>query len=259
MSRRKWVTIVGLALGLPYLALGTLVVLRRSQWSDPDLAARDFLDALRKRDAVGIYLYADMLGPRLSGMMEKSDLAEDEKKYLWAKDFGRWREEFEKGSRSMDSLRQERALISPQTRISAMHPDNFRAEVRSGEDLNLVTYHDVPGECYHRYFKLEFPSIEQAPPVDLLQNIQTAGRRHIKSVVIRVEINRRPEVGPIESLLLKWLWLDKIAWLYPTGLFGAQDNPEARMLARLGAFFDNGRQLQGVANDQHAHLVSGFV
>ncbi len=233
MSRRKWVTIIGLVLGLPYLALGTLVVLRSSRWADPDLAARDFLNALRKRDAVGIYLYADMLGPRLSGMMEKSDLAEDEKKYLWAKDFGSWREEFEKGSRSMDSLRQERALISPETRISALHPDNFRAEVRSGEDLNLVAYHDVPGECYHCYFKLEFPSIEQAPPVDLLQNIQTAKRRRIKSVVVRVEIKRRPEVGPIESLLLKWLWLDKIAWLFPTGLFGAQGDPAKLWSAHL--------------------------
>jgi hypothetical protein len=111
VSRRKWIAIAGLALGLPYLALGTLVVLRSSHWADPCRAARDFLDALRKRDAVGIYLYADMLGPRLSGMMEKSNLSSDEKKNLWAKDFGRWREEFEKGSKSMDSLRLERALL----------------------------------------------------------------------------------------------------------------------------------------------------
>jgi len=238
VSRRKWIAIAGLAFGLPYLALGTLVVLRSSHWADPCRAARDFLDALRKRDAVGIYLYADMLGPRLSGMMEKSNLSSDEKKNLWAKDFGRWREEFEKGSKSMDSLRLERALLPPEVSISRLHPDDYRAEVRSGEDLNLVTYQDVPGEFYHCYFRLEFPSAERAPAVELFQNILTARQRSIKSVVVRVEVKRRPEIGTIESELLKWTWLDKISWLYPTGLFSAQSDPAKLWSAYLSFNID---------------------
>ena len=233
MSGKKWIVLTALLLGLPYLALGTLVALRVHWWADPGRAAADFLEALRKRDAVGIYLYADMLGPRLSGMMEKSKLTENEKKQLWAKDFGRWRDEFKKGSKSMDSLRAERELLSGQVHFSECYPAEYRAEVDDGQGLNLVSYRNVTGECYHRYFKLDYPSARTAPEVKLLQNIETALQRRIKSVIVRVELNRRPEVGPVESLVLDWEWLDKIAFIFPTGLFPAQDDPAQVWSAHL--------------------------
>jgi len=225
MSRRKKISIAVIVFALLYLLPGTVVFMRHLWWSDPQLAARAYLESLRKRDAVGIYLYADMLGPKLSGMMSKSALSEEQKKHLWAKDFVRWKAEFERGGESMDSLRRERELINPDAELDAIHPESYKAEVSKGDSLNMVTYSDDPGRTYHVYYQHSYPDPEKAPRVALLQNIGSGPGRKIESVIVRLEVSRRPEVGPLKATLLTWDWLEKFEFLYPVALFAGESDP----------------------------------
>lgn len=232
MKWQKLLLILGLVLLGIYLLAGTAVTLRRAFLIPPQAAALDYLEALRDRDAAAIYLYSDMLGPHLAGMMDKSDLTTEQRKHLWAKDFARWKMEFDRGSEAEDALRRERTLLPPSVQIVSTEVDDYKAEVHDGVDLNLASYNDVPGLIHHRYFQLIFKPDSEAPPVSALGNIQTGHQRRIKSVVVRVEVHRRPDAGWFRSALVEWDWLDEIGFLFPR-VTGPPEDPSKLWMAGL--------------------------
>jgi hypothetical protein len=215
MSWKKRLLIAVLVLLGIYLLTGTTVALRRAFLAPPQAAALKYLQALRDRDAAAIYLYSDMLGPHLAGMMDKSDLSEEQRQNLWAKDFARWKMEYDRGSEAEDALRRERALLPPSVQIVATQAEDYKAEVHDGISLSLASYNDVPGMIHHRYFQLVFGAESEAPLVSVLENIHTGPQRRIKSVVVRVEVQRRPDVGWFRSVLAEWDWLEEIGFLFP--------------------------------------------
>jgi hypothetical protein len=215
MSWKKRLSILGLALLGIYLLAGMAVTLRRAFLIPPQSAALKYLEAVRGRNAAAIYIYSDMLGPHLAGMMDKSDLTEEQRKNLFAKDFARWKMEYDRGTEAKDALRRERALLTPSVQIVPAEVDDYKAEVDDGIDLNLVSYNDVPGMIHHRYFRLSFDECSKAPPVSVLGNVQSSPQHRVKSVVVRVEVRRRPDVGWFRSLLVEWNWLEEIGFLFP--------------------------------------------
>ena len=232
MSWKKRLVILGLVLLGIYLLAGTAVTLRRAFLASPQKAAGQYLQALRDRDAAGIYLYSDMLGPHLGDMMGKSGLTEEQRKNLWAKDFARWKMEFERGSKAEDALRRERDLLRPSVQIVPTEVADYKSEEHDGLDLNLATYHDVPGVIHHQYFQLIFKSASEAPTVSVLGNVKTGHQRRIKSVVVRVEVTRRRDVGLFRSSLLKWDWMEEAGFLFPRVL-GPPDDPSELWMTRL--------------------------
>lgn len=232
MSWKKRLLILGLVLLGIYLLAGTAVTLRRAFLASPQVAAGQYLQALRDRDAAGIYLYSDMLGPHLADMMGKSGLTEEQRKNLWAKDFARWKMEYQTGSEAEDALRRERTLIRPSVQIAATEVADYKAELRDGSDLNLATYNQVPGTIHHQYFQLIYKSASEAPPVSVLDNIQTGRQRRIKSVVVRVEVRRRPDVGWFRSALVEWDWMEEVGFLFPR-VAGPPDDPSELWMTRL--------------------------
>jgi hypothetical protein len=232
MSWKKRLLILGLVLLGLYLLAGAAINLRWSYLASPQDAALDYLEALRDRNAPGIYLYSDMLGPHLADMMEKSDLTQEQRKNLWAKDFARWKMEYDRGSDAEDALRRERQLMLPAVQIVSTEVADYKAEEHDGVDLNLATYHDVPGIVHHRYFQLIFKSASEAPPVSILGNVQTGRQRRIKSVVVRVEVRRRPDVGWLRSMLVEWDWMEEAGILFPRVL-GPPDDPSELWMTRL--------------------------
>lgn len=232
MSWKKRLLIMGLVLLGLYLLAGAAVSLRRSYLASPQEAALNYLTALRDRDAPSIYLYSDMLGPHLADMMEKSDLTQEQRKNLWAKDFARWKMEYDRGSEAEDALRRERQLLLPSVQIVSTDIKDYKAEEHDGVDLNLATYHDVPGLVHHRYFQLIFPSASQAPPVSVLGNVQTGRERRIKSVVVRVEVSRRSDVGWLRSTLVEWDWMEEAGFLFPR-IVSPPDDPSELWMTSL--------------------------
>jgi len=221
-TRTRWL-IAGIILASLYLLLATVVIWRHCLWAQPQAAANAYLRALQQRDATGIYLYSHLLGPRLAGMMAGSNLDEEQRRRLWAKDFVRWQAEFSKGNLASDPVRRERRLVAPGTRIEAVFPQEYRAEVNLDGDLYLASFHDVPGRSYHYYFRLSYPSPQVAPPVGVLQNVRTDRQRRIKSVVVHLEVQRRPEVRGPQAWLLECDWLRRLEVLVPAWLFAEND------------------------------------
>jgi hypothetical protein len=232
MGWKKPVLILAIVLAAVYLLAGTAVTLRRTTLASHEKAASQYINALRDRDLTAIYLYSNMLGPHLAGMMEKSGLSEEQRKNLWAKDFARWKWEFERGTKAKDALRRERTLMDPSVRIVPTDVGDYKAEVHDGVDLNLASYHDVPGTIYHHYFQLIFASASQAPPVSVLSNVRTGRQRRIKSVVVRVEVSRRPDVSWIRGQLVEWDWLEEIGFLFPA-ILDPPDDPSGLWMTNL--------------------------
>jgi len=229
MKWKKRLLIAGLVILGLYLLVGAAVTLRRSYLASPQEAALNYLKALRDRDAPTIYLYSDMLGPHLADMMEKSELTQEQRKNLWAKDFARWKMEFDRGSEAEDALRRERQLMTPEVQIVSTEVADYKAEEHDGAELNLATYNDVPGIVRHRYFQLIFPADSQAPPVSILGNVTTGRQRRIKSVVVRVEVRRRPDVGWLRSTLVEWDWMEAAGFLFPRIIASPEDPSELWM------------------------------
>jgi hypothetical protein len=232
MSWKKRLLLLGLVLLMIYLLAGAAITLRRSYLASPHDAALNYLKALRDRDAPAIYMYSDMLGPHLADMMEKSDLNQEQRKNLWAKDFARWKMEYDRGSEAEDALRRERKLLAPSVQIVPTEVNDYKAEEHDGVDMNLATYHDVPGVVHHRYFQLIFNSASEAPPVSVLGNVQTGRQRRIKSVVVRVEVRRRPDVGWLRSMLVEWDWMEETCFLFPR-LLEPPDDPSELWMTSL--------------------------
>jgi hypothetical protein len=217
-------------LALVYLLPGALVCLRAAWWAAPRDAADAYLASIVNRDTTGIYLYSDLLGPHLSGLMAKSQLSEDARRHMWAKDFTRWQDEFQKGGQAQDSLKRERRLLHGQVRLEPVAGKGFKAEIFHGQESDLVAYRDEPGRTHHLYYRLTYPSAAVAPKVAILDNVRSAPERRIQSVVVRIEVALRPEIGPPRSWLLAWDWLDEIAPAYPfRRLFGPAEPQEVWM------------------------------
>ncbi len=216
-----------------YLGIGALVCLRSVWFVPPRMAADAYLRAIMDRDATGTYLYSDMLGPNLAGMMAKSNMSAEARKHLWAKDFVRWKAEFEKGSKANDSLKRERRLLHGQVMLTQANGDDYKAEVVRGEEIDLESYKDVAGRFYHHYYRLDYPTRGVAPFVGILDNIRTGRKRRIRSVVIRVEVARRPDVGAPRSWLLAWDWLDTIAPAFPVRHLFSPTGPEEVWMVKV--------------------------
>jgi hypothetical protein len=232
MKWKKRLLIAGLVLLGLYLLAGAAITLRRAYLASPQEAALSYLKALRNRDAPTIYLYSDMLGPHLADMMEKSELTQEQRKNLWAKDYARWKMEYDRGSEAKDALRRERQLMMPEVQIVSTEVADYKAEEHDGTELNLATYHDIPGIVIHRYFQLIFPSASQAPPVSILGNVNTGRQRRIKSVVVRVEVRRRPDVGWLRSALVEWDWMEEAGFIFPR-IIAPPDDPSELWMTSL--------------------------
>lgn len=215
MSKKKLIVILVAGLGVVYLLAGAVVALRILWWIPPHHAADAYVRALQEHDLPAVYQYAELLGPRLAGLMVKSNLAPEQRQRNWAKDYARWKSEFERGAKAMDSLRRERMLFVPGAKVVRVQVEHYRAEVTRGPDRNLVGYQDVPGAVHHVYYQFIYPDAERAPRVDVLDNIRTATRRRMRSVVLRLEVQRRPDVSWLKARLLEWNWLDELRFLYP--------------------------------------------
>jgi len=226
-----WVVVIYLLLGMP-------ICLRTMWWAPPEQAASAYLKAIVQRDPIGIYLYSDMLGPQLAGMMAKANMDSEVRRHMWAKDFTRWKDEFEKGGQAQDSTKRERRLLHGQVEIEPVPAGDFKAEVDRDGVQDLVSYHDVPGETRHFYYKLTYPSPEVAPPVAILDNIHTGKQRRIRSVIIRVEVRRRPDVEPPATWLLGWDWLDAVAPAFPLRHLFGPTRPEEVWMAQVSFAVD---------------------
>ncbi len=233
MSRKRTITLVLLGLLVPYLLLGGLVCLRHIWWAPPRQAAAAYLEALARRDTAGIYLYSSLLGPHLAGMMAKSDMPADARKHMWAKDYARWKKEFDKGGGARDLLQRERRLVHGQVAVAPLELEEFKAEVQHGETSDLVSYNDVAGEVHHFYYRLEYPSPGTAPPVGILDNLRSGRRRRIRSVAIRVEVSRRPDLEAPRTWLLGWSWLDDLAPAFPFRHWLPAAEPEEAWMAEI--------------------------
>ncbi|MBN2495803.1 MAG: hypothetical protein JXR96_14530 [Deltaproteobacteria bacterium] len=233
---RKLVKVIVILL-VAYLLFGAAVTLRSMWRPPPSEAARAYLTSVARRDLPGIYLYSDMLGAKLAGMMADSGLSEAQRKHMWAKDYARWKREFERGTRSMDSIRRERQLLRPDASIVPVEVEHYKATLRGrdGEE-SLASYRDVPGQTHHVYFKIEYASADKAPPVGILNHVQGGKDSRIRSVVVRVEVRLRPEVKGLRALLLEQGWMDRIAFLVPFRDLLGHDRPASIWMA--GVSFD---------------------
>jgi hypothetical protein len=238
MANKRPLVIVLVLLGVVYCLVGALVVMRTIWWAPPQLAASAYLKAVMNRDTTGIYMYSDMLGPHLAGMMAKSKMGHDARRHMWAKDFTRWKTEFEKGSKAQDSLKRERRLLHGQVVVEPIAGGQFKAEVKRGEVIDLETYTDDPGQTHHFYYRLSYPALDGAPKVSILDNVLTGRNRHIRSVVVRVEVRRRPDVEPPQSWLLSWDWLDTISVAFPFRHLFTQASPEEVWMAMVSFAID---------------------
>ncbi len=229
---------IAVIIGIIYLLLSALECTRYLWWAPPQQAADQFMKALQKDDPAGIYLFSDMLGAHLMGMMVKSNLSSDTRKQMLAKDFNQWKDEFNKGPKAHDTLARERKLINSNMNFENVSCADFKAEVSTGEIRSLESYKDVPGQTYHFCYRLSYPSARHAPRVSLLDNIRTALKRRIKSVTIRVEVSARPEVSPPRSWILGWKWLDTIAPAFPLRYLFSSAKAEEVWMARVSFQID---------------------
>jgi hypothetical protein len=227
--------VIGLLAGL-YLLLGLLVTLRIIWLCPPEQAADAYLQALKSSNTALVYMYSDLLGPRLIDMMNKSEMTEDDRKALWAKDYARWKSEYMRGSKALDSLRREREVISEHADFKRVTPESYKAEVRVDGDLNMVAYADVPGETHHLYYQLVYPAPGKAPRVSVLGNIRTGPKRRIKQMVLRVQVRRRPDVDALAALIMEASWISELEFLFPhLGLLSQADPTDVWM---VGLSFD---------------------
>ncbi|MBW2701930.1 MAG: hypothetical protein JRF33_14030 [Deltaproteobacteria bacterium] len=217
-----------------YLFVGAVVTLRHALRSDPLAAGKAYVRALQDRDLPGIYLYSDLLGPRLAGMMAKSDVAENTRKQMWAKDFVRFKSEFQRGGHAMDSLRRERQLLHPEAMVSPVSAGDYAAEIRDidGEE-NLARFGDLPGSIYQLYFRIGYKSPDQAPPVGVLSNISTGKARRIRAVVIRVEVTTRPDIPSWQTFFMGLDWLESIEVAFPFRAWFTIRSPSEVWMAKV--------------------------
>lgn len=237
-SSRKLLVQLAVVTGIVYLILSALICAKQAWWAPPSLAADGFIEALQEKDPTGIYLFSDMLGAHLTAMMLKSKMSADARKHMLAKDFNQWKDEFNKGTKAHDTLARERKLVNSQMSFESVPCSDFKAEISDGETRNLVSYKDVPGQAYHLCYRFTYPSAQHAPRVRLLGNIRTARNRRIKSIVIRVEVTRRPEISPPRSWILGWEWLDAIAPAFPLRYLFSNAKPEEVWMARISFQID---------------------
>ena len=217
-----------------YLFVGAVVTLRHALLSDPVAAGKAYVKALQDRDLPGIYLYSDMLGPRLAGMMAKSEVAENIRKQMWAKDFVRFRGEFQRGGRAMDSLRRERQLLHPEAMVSRVAVEAYAAETRDidGEE-NLARFSDLPGSIYQLYFRIEYKAPGQAPLVGLLSNISSGEARRIRALVFRVEVEARPDIPSWQTFFMSLDWLEAPEVAFPFRDWFSIRSPSEVWMARV--------------------------
>ncbi len=213
-SRRALVQLAILLAGL-YALFATAVCLRAAWRPPPGAAAEAYLRALQARDATAIYMLSDLLGPRLAGLAAGGGLEGDAVRHLQAKDFARWKAEFDRGAGGEDSMRRELALLRPAARLAPVEVEDYQAEVQDPEGESLERYLDERGERYHRYFRLSYPAAEGAPEVGLLENVRTGKTRRLRAVTLRVEVSRRPELGGLRAFVLGLDFLDRVAFLAP--------------------------------------------
>lgn len=227
-----------------YLLVGAVVTLRHALRSDPAEAAQAYVKALHERDLPGIYLYSDLLGPRLAGMMAKAGVGEDARKQMWAKDFVRFKTEFERASRAMDSLRRERQLLHPDATVTMVGGAGYQTETPHPAAADeLETFGSMSGSVYHFFFKIEYPSRDEAAPVSVLSNIQTGPKRLIRSVVFRVEVEARPDIPGWQRFFMGMDWLEPAAALFPFRAWFAVRSPSEVWMTEL-AFDVDGRTLE---------------
>ncbi len=238
VTKRSVLIKVAVIVGVIYAVICLLECARQSWWSTPKLAADEFIEALQKNDPTGIYMLSDMLNAHLTGMMVKSNVSTDTQKHMLAKDFNQWKDEFNEGSRAHDTLSRERKLVNSNMEYSSISCSDFKAEVQTGETRSLESYNDVPGQTYHICYRFTYPSARLAPTVSLLDNIRTARKRRIKSVAVRVEVSRRPDVTAPRSWILSWKWLDTIAPAFPLRYLFSNSRPEEIWMARISFQID---------------------
>ncbi|HOX46134.1 MAG TPA: hypothetical protein PK668_21200 [Myxococcota bacterium] len=216
-----------------YLLFSAAVCLRSAWRPEPQRAAEAYLRALQARDATGVYMLSDLLGARLAGLTAGGGLEGDAAKHLQAKDFARWKAEFERGADSQESLRREVDLVRPGAELTPVEPEDYQAEVPDPEGTSLESYRDSAGELYHRYWRLAYPSAAGAPEVGKLENVQTGKGRRLKAVTLRLEVRRRPELGGVRAFVLALDALDPVAWLAPARHLFSPPEPSAVWMVRL--------------------------
>jgi hypothetical protein len=213
--RRALAWLAGLAFAA-YALLATAVCLRQAYRPAPEAAAMAFLGALQARDTASIYLYAEALGAQLDGLAKKSGMSADGRRHLQAKDYARWKAEFERGQGALEGLmRREANLVRSEASVEPASPARYRAVVQDGEGESLESYRDVPGEVYHRYARLSYAAPQAAPPVAALDNVQTGKQRKLREVVLRLEVRPRPALGWLRALSMQLDALDGWAQLVP--------------------------------------------
>jgi len=223
-------------LGVLYLLLGALVVLRALWWTPPQHASDAFIRALRERDAAGIYLFSELLGPHLDAMLAEGHLSDAERRELRAKDFARFSLEFERGGKSLDSMRRERLLLGPPAEVRPEEPESYKAEVATGQTLDLVDYHDVRGEVYNRYYRVTYPTQAKSQPLGLFDNVRSEPHRPIRSALVRLEVRPRPDLSGFRKQILGWHWLDSVRWAFPFA--GPVPEPACAEVWMVGVSFD---------------------
>jgi hypothetical protein len=239
-SRRALWQLGALLAGL-YLLFSAAVCLRTAWRPEPGRAAEEYLRALQARDATGIYMLSDLLGARLAGMTAGGGLEGDTAKHLQAKDFARWKAEFDRGADSQESLRREVDLVRPAGQLAPDAPEDYQAEVPDAEGTSLESYRDSAGETYHRYWRLSYRSAAEAPAVGQLENVRTGRDRRLKAVTLRLEVSRRPELGGFRTFVLALDALDQVAFLAPARHLFSPPDPSAVWMVRLSFAVDKTR------------------
>lgn len=198
-----------------YLLFGSFLWMRSKVYVSPILTADIYIKAIQKNDFLNMYLYSYQLKPHLEGMLLDSNLSQQKQSDLFVKDYLRWSKTLKNNQSSEDGLSTERKLINRWVKLEPVMPEDYQAEVTLEGDMYLTSYQDIRGSTYHFYYRLTYPSSKQAPSASIFNNTANKRWKRIQSVIVRIEVQKRPTVGSWDSFLLGLDWLDPLIIIYP--------------------------------------------
>ena len=234
MSTKKVILLIVVPIIVIYSGFASIAILRFHWNTPPEHIALAYLTAIKNRDTQNIYSYSKKLRPNLENMMNKSDVSDEQRQQLLKDDFARWKQDFDKKSKKADNLHKEQLLLPPQVQIMVATPEEYKAETLVDGDVSLISYEDIPLEVYNRYIQLDYTLSSAAPTMGIFENIRKSKNKRIKSVVVRVEVRRRPDIGGFKAMIIDWDWIEDIDIIFPCKMFGREENPYHTWIADIG-------------------------
>jgi hypothetical protein len=166
-----------------------------------------------------------------SARLSKNDRAE-----LQKRDYARWMHEYESRSKDPQALVGQRRLMAGNVQVSLVSVDEYKTEAQADGDTYWVLHQNDPGQAYNLFYRLDYPSASTAPSLSALDGLRSP--RKIKSVIVRVQVSRRPDVSASRSWLLGWDFLDALAPAFPFRILFTPPLPEQVWMVRFSLAVD---------------------